>query len=280
MVYTPYKTKWLEKLGKINLKTYPLSTNNFYQFNVTFPSIRELGFKMSSIKIRDYDLTHLDTYYLSKDFPSEDATSYLSSHLRFGTVSIRQIVKNLNPAYTVFLGELIWREFFMQILYHFPHVIDHNFKPKYDKIQWRNDSNEFEKWCRGQTGYPIVDAGMRQLNITGFMHNRVRMITAGFLCKHLLIDWKWGEAYFAGKLIDYELSSNNGNWQWVAGTGCDAVPYFRIFNPLKQQKKFDTDFLYIKKWVPEYNSASYVKPIVEHQYARKRAIETYKAANK
>jgi deoxyribodipyrimidine photo-lyase len=178
----------------------------------------------------------------------------------------------------IFLSELIWREFFMQILYHFPEVVDKSFKSKYDKIRWINDKGSFKKWCDGQTGFPIVDAGIRQLNETGYMHNRVRMITASFLVKHLLIDWRWGEAYFAKRLLDYELSSNNGNWQWVAGTGCDAAPYFRVFNPLEQQKKFDPDFRYVRKWVREFDTPEYPHPIVDHSFARKRAIDIYKSS--
>jgi deoxyribodipyrimidine photo-lyase len=196
--------------------------------------------------------------------------------LRFGTISIRNIIHQLNDSNSAFLSELIWREFFMQILYHFPKVVEHNFKSKYDGIQWLNSTSDFEKWKEGKTGYPMVDAGMRQLNETGYMHNRVRMVVAGFLCKHLLIDWRWGEAYFAEKLLDYELSSNNGNWQWAAGTGCDAAPYFRIFNPIEQLKKFDKDHHYTKKWIPELGSSTYPQPMVDHSFARKRALETYK----
>ncbi len=208
----------------------------------------------------------------------KDQTSYLSPHLRFGTVSIRQMVQIAYAQNAVFLSELIWREFFMQILYHFPNVVHNSFKAKYDAIPWRNNEVEFKAWCEGKTGYPMVDAGMRQLNATGYMHNRVRMITAGFLCKHLLIDWRWGEAYFAQKLLDFELSSNNGNWQWAAGTGCDAAPYFRVFNPTTQLQKFDPKFQYVHKWVVDLNEFTYPKPIVEHDFARKRAIATYKAA--
>jgi deoxyribodipyrimidine photo-lyase len=192
-------------------------------------------------------------------------------------VSIRKIVQLASEENDVFLSELIWREFFMQVLFNFPHVITGNFKSKYDNILWRNNEQEFEAWCRGETGYPIVDAGMRQLNQTGYMHNRVRMITAGFLCKHLLIDWRWGEAFFATKLLDYELSSNNGNWQWAAGTGCDATPYFRVFNPDAQLKKFDSDNKYVKKWIEEFNHSSYPRPVVEHTFARERAISVYKS---
>ena len=191
-------------------------------------------------------------------------------------MSIRKIVSKTKDLNQTYLSELIWREFFMQILWHFPKVVHHNFKPKYNGIEWRNNSDEFEKWCQGKTGYPIVDAGMRELNETGFMHNRVRMIVASFLCKHLLIDWRWGEAYFAKKLLDYELASNNGNWQWSAGTGCDSAPYFRVFNPYEQTKKFDASLSYVNKWVKDLNELTYPMPIVDHPYARKRALETYK----
>jgi deoxyribodipyrimidine photo-lyase len=191
-------------------------------------------------------------------------------------VSIRKIISRLGPTDETFLGELIWREFFMQILHHFPLVVNRNFNPKYDGVRWRNDEKEFQRWCAGETGYPLVDAGMRQLNETGFMHNRVRMVTASFLCKHLLIDWRWGEAYFAKKLLDYELSSNNGNWQWAAGTGCDAAPYFRIFNPHEQLRKFDKNLEYVHQWVPEFKKRTHIKPIIDHQQARNRALEVYK----
>ena len=217
----------------------------------------------------------VEDYKKLRDFPSIRGTSQLSTHLRFGTVSIRNIIRNLNLE-SVFLSELIWREFFMQILYNFPRVVSSNFKSKYNQIEWRNNQKEFKAWCEGKTGYPIVDAGMRELNETGLMHNRVRMITAGFLCKHLLIDWRWGEAYFASKLLDYDLAANNGNWQWAAGTGCDSAPYFRIFNPTSQQIKFDKNALYTTKWNPGWE-LSLTVPIVEHTYARKRALHTYKA---
>lgn len=275
-VFTPYKNKWLEKFKKSNPEPSDLTNNgNFYPFSHPFPSLKDVGFKRSRVKVRDYDLSNLDTYASTRDVPAEDNTSYLGPHLRFGTVSPRQILAGLRSDYTVFMNELIWREFFMQILFHFPDVVDHNFKSKYDGVQWRNDKNEFQKWCEGQTGYPMVDAGIRQLNATGYMHNRVRMITAGFLCKHLLIDWRWGEAYFASKLLDYELSSNNGNWQWAAGTGCDAAPYFRIFNPVEQLKKFDRNFKYVKKWIPDLDTSAYPYPMVDHKMARQRALESY-----
>jgi deoxyribodipyrimidine photo-lyase len=276
-VFTPYKRKWLEQFDSGSFpEDAPLSPDRFLPMDIRFPTLTDIGFKHAAIRVRPHDLTHLDRYANDRDYPSLDATSRLSPHLRFGTISIRQVIKELKPVHEPFLSELIWREFYMQILYHFPQVVDQNFKPRYNGIRWRNNEQEYERWCNGETGYPLVDAGMRQLNETGIMHNRVRMITASFLCKHLLIDWRWGEAYFAGKLLDYELSSNNGNWQWAAGTGCDAAPYFRIFNPYEQQKKFDRNLEYVHKWIPEYKDGSYIKPLVDHPAARTRALQEYK----
>ena len=277
-VYTPYKNKWLSRFRENPISIHnEMNVVNYHNHSFEFPTIEQLGFEFSKIQIRDYTLKILDSYKENRDIPYNDQTSYLSVHLRFGTVSIRRIINQLK-ANEVFLSELIWREFFMQILYNFPHVVNNSFKSKYDKIEWRNNNEEFKKWCEGKTGYPIVDAGMRQLNQTGYMHNRVRMIVAGFLCKHLLIDWRWGEKYFAKKLLDYELSSNNGNWQWAAGTGCDAAPYFRIFNPFTQQKKFDKDFRYVKKWIDDFNEDDYLEYIVDHKEARERALICYKSA--
>ncbi|HUX96175.1 MAG TPA: deoxyribodipyrimidine photo-lyase [Bacteroidales bacterium] len=278
-VFTPYKNRWLQILSSeksVIEKKRIISASDFLQCEFLFPSLEEIGFTTSSIKTKAYDLSVINEYHRHRDFPAKDKTSYLSPHLRFGTVSIREVVKAALEQNPVFLAELIWREFFMQILFHFPQVVTESFKQKYDGIIWRNDEKEFELWCKGETGYPIVDAGMRELNETGYMHNRVRMIAAGFLCKHLLIDWRWGEAYFAGKLIDYELSSNNGNWQWASGTGCDAAPYFRVFNPFAQQQKFDPDNIYIKKFVPEVGTPAYPEPVVDHNLARDRAISTYR----
>ena len=276
-VFTPFKNKWLAKFNEegfhLELK---LNSKNFYKSNHEFPSMEELGFKKSSIKVPPFSLDRVHNYEETRNFPSLDSTSKIGPHLRFGTVSIREIVSKVKDLNDTYLSELIWREFFMQILWHFPKVVHENFRPKYNFIKWRNNEEEFEKWCKGETGYPLVDAGMRELNQTGFMHNRVRMVTAGFLCKHLLIDWRWGEAYFAKKLLDYELSSNNGNWQWSAGTGCDAAPYFRVFNPSEQIKKFDKQNTYINKWVEDLNEFSYPNPVVEHAFARNRAIASYK----
>lgn len=276
-VFTAYKRKWLERFTPESIFAGPsMPTDHFLPMNHPFPSLSDLGFRKSSIRVEPYDLSKLDHYSRLRDYPAAAATTHLSPHLRFGTVSIRQIVAGLKPSHELFLAELIWREFFMQILHHFPRVVDQNFKTKYNGIEWRNNAEEFNRWCNGETGYPLVDAGMRQLNETGTMHNRVRMVTASFLCKHLLIDWRWGEAYFAGKLLDFELSSNNGNWQWVAGTGCDAAPYFRIFNPHEQMKRFDKNLEYVHRWIPEYRAGKYIKPVVNHQYARTRALEAYK----
>ena len=276
-VFTPFKNKWLAKFKEegfhLELK---LNSENFYKSNHKFPSMEELGFKRSSIKVPSFSLDRVHNYEETRNFPSLDSTSKIGPHLRFGTVSIREIISKVKDLNDTYLSELVWREFFMQILWHFPKVVHENFRPKYNFIKWRNNEEEFEKWCKGETGYPLVDAGMRELNQTGFMHNRVRMVTAGFLCKHLLIDWRWGEAYFAKKLLDYELSSNNGNWQWSAGTGCDAAPYFRVFNPSEQIKKFDKQNTYINKWVEDLNEFSYPSPVVEHAFARNRAIASYK----
>ena len=277
-VYTPYKNKWLSRFRENPISIHDeMNVVNYHNHSFEFPTIEQLGFEFSKIQVRDYTLKILDSYKENRDIPYNDQTSYLSVHLRFGTVSVREIINQLKRN-EVFLSELIWREFFMQILYNFPHVVNNSFKSKYDKIEWRNNKEEFKKWCEGKTGYPIVDAGMRQLNQTGYMHNRVRMIVAGFLCKHLLIDWRWGEKYFAKKLLDFELSSNNGNWQWAAGTGCDAAPYFRIFNPFTQQKKFDKEFKYVKRWIDDFNEDDYLEYIVDHKEARERALICYKSA--
>lgn len=278
-VYTPYKNKWLQKFDvEVDTKEFVVEFSDFYHFTADFPTLKSIGYEESLIKVKPYNLKSLDNYDEVRNFPSQDKTSYLSPYFRFGLVSVRKMVLLALKTNATFLSELIWREFFMQVLFHFPKVVTNNFKQKYDAIPWRNNEKEFKKWCKGQTGYPMVDAGMRQLNKTGYMHNRVRMITSGFLCKHLLIDWRWGEAYFAEKLLDYELSANNGNWQWAAGTGCDAAPYFRVFNPESQLKKFDKNLEYIRNWIEDYDELTYPPPIVEHKMARERAITTYKKA--
>lgn len=275
-VYTPYKNKWLENFNGENLTEFPIENfENFAQIQFDFPKLSLLGFERSLIKVNPFNIDSLENYDTTRDFPSLNGTSKLGPHLRFGTVSLREVISKTKEN-EIFLSELIWREFFMQILYHFPNVVSDNFKKKYNGIAWRNNEEDFIKWKNGETGYPLVDAGMRELNTTGYMHNRVRMVTAGFLCKHLLIDWRWGEAYFASKLLDYELSANNGNWQWASGTGCDAAPYFRVFNPTTQIKRFDSNLDYINKWIPDLNSLTYPTPMVEHKFARERAISTYK----
>ncbi len=279
-VYTPFKNKWLatykEQIHPI--ETVTIQLNNTLKHTLDFPTKSSLDIKQSTIEVPAIDLGVVSTYKDTRNFPAQEGTSRTGPHLRFGTIGIRTLVQKVVKQEVTYLSELIWREFFMQILFHFPRVVDHNFRQKYDAVPWRNNPDEFKKWCEGKTGYPIVDAGMRELNNTGYMHNRVRMITAGFLCKHLLIDWRWGEAYFANKLLDYELAANNGNWQWAAGTGCDAAPYFRVFNPTTQIEKFDKQREYINTWVPELNTLDYPTPMVEHKMARERAISTYKTA--
>ncbi|WP_010181667.1 cryptochrome/photolyase family protein [Aquimarina agarilytica] len=285
MVYTPYKNKWKDLFKTTEFIQYPSEdylANIYEHFNYTSLSLELLGFEKSDIKVLPFTATPslIEGYEDTRNIPSnQNGTSKLGPHLRFGTVSIREMIKKaIAQKNEVFWSELIWREFFMQILWHFPHTQHACFKPKYDRIQWRNNEMEFEKWKKGETGYPLVDAGIRELNTTGYMHNRVRMLVGSFLCKHLLIDWRWGEAYFAEKLLDYELSSNIGNWQWVAGTGVDAAPYFRIFNPTTQIQKFDKQHIYIKRWVKDLNELTYPTPMVDHKMARERCLSTYKLA--
>ena len=283
-VYTPYMRLWKERFKSIDFKIYKTEDyfNSLIKDNqLSNLSLSDIGFKTSSQSIRPYTVTPslIQRYEETRNFPAKDSTSRLGPHLRFGTVSIRKMVeKAISEQNEIFWQELIWREFFMQILWHFPHTKDSAFKPKYDRIEWRNNEQEFKLWCEGKTGYPLVDAGMRELNETGFMHNRVRMLVGSFLCKHLLIDWRWGEAYFAEKLHDYDMSSNVGNWQWVSGTGVDAAPYFRIFNPTSQIQKFDKDLKYIKKWAPDFQELTYPQPMVDHKMARERCLKTYKSA--
>lgn len=285
-VFTPYSKKWKALLQEKDLASYPTRKlfHRFYQQELQpIPSIESLGFEPSAILFpsnawEDEIIAH---YKENRDFPSRKGTSRLSVHLRFGMVSIRQLVAATKGLSETYLNELIWREFYSMILWHFPQVGQgRSFKPAYDAIEWRRDEGEYEKWCRGLTGYPIVDAGMRELNATGFMHNRVRMIVASFLCKHLLLDWRLGEAWFARKLLDFDLASNNGGWQWAAGSGCDAAPYFRIFNPYLQTLKFDPQSEYIRKWVPEYAESNYPLPVIEHGKARQRCLDVYSTALK
>ncbi len=287
-VFTPYMKKWKIRLDQVGIEHYPaenhknafLTDQHFSISQGQIPTLEEMGFAPTGIDIpqKTIDQGRIRKYEQTRDIPSIIGTSRLSVHFRFGTISIREKFKKGYTLSEKWINELIWREFYMQILWHFPQVVSESFKPQYDRIQWENNVDHFELWKQGKTGYPLVDAGMRELNSTGFMHNRVRMVVASFLTKHLLIDWRWGEAYFAEKLLDFELSSNNGGWQWAAGSGVDAAPYFRVFNPTAQMEKFDPQLLYVKKWVPEYGTIRYPKPIVEHTFARLRCLERYKSA--
>ena len=284
VVYTPYFKKWYSKFLDSEISHFPSENKmNHFHKNESLPflTLSDIGFNPSEISVPEYCISNkiIDEYEEFRNFPSIDKTSKTGIYSRFGLISIRKLVVKANKSDNkTFLKELVWREFFMQILWHFPHTVDSSFKAKYEAIPWINNQDQFQKWRTGQTGYPIVDAGMRELNQTGFMHNRVRMLVASFLCKHLLIDWKWGERYFAEKLLDFELSSNIGNWQWASGSGVDAAPYFRIFNPTEQTKRFDKNFVYINKWVPELNDLNYPDPIVDHKTARQRCLTTYKHA--
>lgn len=280
-IYTPYSVKWLNSFNPEMVEEIPSASlaKNFIKLPGT-PDITPdfLGFRKSKIRVCPYDLSEslISKYHLTRDIPSLDGTSLLGPHLTAGTISIREVMRKTCGLNIVFTKELIWREFFMQILFHFPYVEERSFRAPYDRILWVNNEEHFEKWCTGRTGFPIIDAGMRELSQTGYMHNRVRMITANFLTRHLLTDWRWGEAWFASKLLDYELSSNNGNWQWAAGSGCDAAQYFRVFNPTYQQEKFDPKFIYIKRWIPEFGTAGYPGPVVDHKTSREKAILYYK----
>lgn len=284
-IFTPYSRKWKATLTPFHLKAYPslkYKKNFLQQPPKEIPSLESMGFEAAGLPFPPptWKADVIRHYKEQRNIPSLPGTSRLSVHLRFGTISIRELAHEAGALNETFLNELIWRDFYHMILWHFPRVLGHAFKPEYDKIAWRNQEHEFDAWCKGQTGYPIVDAGMRELNDTGFMHNRVRMIVASFLSKHLLIDWRWGEGYFARRLLDYDLAANNGGWQWAAGSGCDAAPYFRVFNPTLQTKKFDPELKYIRKWVPEFEEFNYPPPIVDHEFARKRCLETYAKALK
>jgi deoxyribodipyrimidine photo-lyase len=287
-IFTPYSRKWKATLNSIpSLPPFPslssLASLSTLTSQSSLPSLSSLGFKKTGGPFPAGSMSSglLKKYQEQRDYPGIPGTSRMGVHLRFGTVSVRALARQAAEVSDTYLNELIWRDFYQMILWHFPMVgKGRSFKPVYEQIQWRNDEKEFEKWCAGQTGYPIVDAGMRELNATGFMHNRVRMIVASFLAKHLLIDWRWGEAWFAQKLLDFDLAANNGGWQWAAGCGCDAAPYFRVFNPTLQTKRFDPDLRYIRQWVPELDELNYPHPIVDHELARRRALEVYGKAVK
>jgi deoxyribodipyrimidine photo-lyase len=283
-IYTPYARKWKAKLTAYHFKAYPTEKYlpHLHPFQTKeLISLEEMGFEGKNEHVFPAKTTPteiIENYHLQRDVPAVLGTSRLSLHLRFGTISIRALAREAMQLNEKYLNELIWRDFYQAILFHFPQTTDSAFKPQYDRIVWENNEADFTAWCAGKTGYPLVDAGMRELNATGFMHNRVRMVVASFLTKHLLIDWRWGERYFAEKLLDFELASNVGGWQWAAGCGCDAAPYFRVFNPEAQQKKFDPQYTYIKKWVPEFGTPAYINPIVDHKMARERVLDRFKTA--
>lgn len=276
-IFTPYKRKWLSELRHEDYQEYPSIKHVHHLLKLTldnFPNPKTLGIHRQPYLLKPIQPNNIKDYEQYRDFPALQKTSFASVHLRFGLVSKRALVRlTLEQKSDTYLNELIWHEFFTQILYHFPFVVTENFNPRYNHLQWLNNEADFEKWCKGQTGYSLVDAGIRELITTGYMHNRVRMIVASFLCKHLLIDWRWGELFFAQHLMDYDLAVNNGNWQWCAGTGCDAAPFFRIFNPLSQQKKYDPENKYIIQWLPEGTPTI---PMIEHQFARQRALKWFK----
>jgi deoxyribodipyrimidine photo-lyase len=283
-VFTPYSRKWKERLTNFPISTFASEKQLdkcWKNAPLTIPSLAEMGFENIPAPLTSQEVNEaiLQTYNNTRDFPANPkSTSRLGVHLRFGTISIRALAQKAQKINETYLNELIWREFYMQILWHFPKVVGNAFKAEYDRIEWQNDEKLFEKWKQGKTGFPLVDAGMRELNATGYMHNRVRMLVASFLTKHLLIDWRWGEAYFAEKLLDFELASNNGGWQWAAGTGCDAAPYFRVFSPDAQLAKFDKEMVYVRRWVKEFGTTLYPKPIINHAFARERVLAVYKKA--
>lgn len=288
VVFTPYKKKWLKKMesrmkGKDSyyLSEYPSLkyASNFAKSKKSkVIPLKEMGFKKSTLEIPSKEVKRsiIKKYTEQRNYPAINGTSKLGIHFRFGTISIREKARHALSLNDTYLSELVWRDFYSQILDQFPHVVEGPFRPKYKNIDWRNDEADYEAWKQGRTGYPLVDAGMRELNTTGFMHNRVRMVVASFLTKHLLLHWSWGEAYFAEKLLDFDLASNNGGWQWASGTGTDAAPYFRIFNPASQLSKFDKNLEYVKKWVPEFGTEEYAEPIVDHKFARERCLTAYK----
>jgi deoxyribodipyrimidine photo-lyase len=284
-IFTPFSKKWKATLTDIQLESYPMENLLFKLIQTEEKSnlltLESIGFESTQTvefpsQKRNKDI--ISSYAENRNFPALNGTSKISLHLRFGTISIRELAREALSLNETFLNELIWRDFYQMIIYWFPHSAKNSFKTQYDRIVWERNEVHFKAWCEGKTGYPIVDAGMRELNATGFMHNRVRMIVASFLTKHLLLDWRWGEGYFAEKLLDFELASNSGGWQWAAGCGCDAAPYFRVFNPTTQQEKFDKQFEYVKKWVPEFGTSNYPSPIIDHKFARERVLARFKEA--
>lgn len=324
-VFTPYKNAWLKKLDDFYLQPYPVDRYISHLARgkvVELPSLESMGFKRTNLgsfmlptgmsgaqRLFEDFIERMPMYQAARDFPAIKGPSYLSVHLRFGTISIRQLARTAwhmgGAGAETWLSELIWRDFYFQVLHHHPHIAEGQaFKAEFDRLPFPNDKALFRAWCEGSTGYPLVDAAMRQLNQTGWMHNRLRMVTASFLVKDLLIDWRWGERYFADKLLDFDFSANNGGWQWAASTGCDAQPWFRIFNPVTQSEKFDAGGKFIRKYIPELAACNqkeihapwlmpvlrqqelgiaigkdYPMPVVDHALQRSKALTLYKQAS-
>ncbi|TGE15405.1 cryptochrome/photolyase family protein [Hymenobacter elongatus] len=287
-VFGAYSKTWLAALRDEHLVPYP-STEHFVESNLMplaeaapRPTLEQMGFERYEQFVPAAELPAaalVSNYHNTRDKPGlVNSSTRRSVHLRFGTLSVRELMqqaKELNPK---LLNELIWRDFFMMILWHYPFTATESYDPRLRLVPYRNNEDEFRAWCEGRTGYPLVDAGMRELNQTGYMPNRARIAAAGFLVKHLLIDWRWGDRYFADKLLDYDMSQNVGNWQWMAGTGAVAAPWFRVYSPQSQQEQYDTTFDYVRQWIPEFGTRDYPTPIVEHKFARERAIATFRAA--
>jgi deoxyribodipyrimidine photo-lyase len=319
-VFTQYKKAWLKKLSPLLAEAYPVEAYRAALARSSasdMPSLEQLGFRPTNLermklptgmsgggRLLQEFLRRIDVYHETRNYPAIRGVSYLSAHLRFGTLSIRELVRaaasRQSAGAQAWLAELIWRDFYLGILHHFPHVVGHAFRPAYEALRFTNSAAHFAAWCEGRTGYPLVDAAMRQLNETGYMHNRLRMVAASFLIKDLHVDWRWGEAYFARKLNDFDLAANNGGWQWCASTGCDAQPWFRIFNPVTQSRTFDAQGDFIRMYLPELKAVGpefihepwqmplahqracgvqigkdYPAPLVDHAQARRRTLEIY-----
>lgn len=284
VTFDPYFKKWKKSItfNKVfNYKSEFYLKNLFNMSPIEFPTINQIGFEKSKIEFNSpsLSLSTIKNYDKTKTFPGiKNGTSRIGIHLRYGTISVRECVNFALSHNDSWLTELIWRDFYNQILFHFPHIENSSFKKSYDKIKWENNEELFQKWCEGNTGYPLVDAGMRELKNTGYMHSQIRIIVSSFLCKNLRIDWRWGERYFSKHLLDFDLASNIGGWQGAAGSGVESTPYFQVSNPLKQTHSFDPQLTYIKKWVPEFKNPDYPKPIVDFIESREICFKMYKKA--